>query len=33
MGTSERNVQMIMELADAFGPSGYEDDVLAVARR
>ena len=33
MVTSEKNIQMIMELADAFGPSGFEDDVLTVARK
>ena len=33
MVASEKNMQMIMELADAFGPSGFEDDVLAVARK
>ena len=33
MVTSEKNIQMIMELADAFGPSGFEDDVLTVAMK
>lgn len=33
MVASEKNMQMIMELADAFGPSGFEDDVLTVARK
>ncbi len=27
------NLEMIAELSNAFGPSGFEDDVLAVARR
>ncbi len=33
MNTDPRALQMIRELADAFGPSGFEDDVLTVARR
>lgn len=33
MAASEQNMQMLMELADAFGPSGFEDEVLTVARR
>lgn len=33
MVTSKKNMQMIMEMADAFGPSGFEDDVLSVARK
>lgn len=28
-----KSLQMIQELSDAFGPSGFEDDVLAVARK
>ncbi len=33
MALSETNYRMIAELADAFGPSGFEDDVLLVARK
>lgn len=33
MSSKAQNLQMIQELSDAFGPSGFEDDVLAVIRR
>ncbi len=33
MQYDERAVQMMKELSDAFGPSGFEDDVLKVVRR
>lgn len=33
MVISERHLQMIQELSDAFGPSGFEDDVLTAARK
>ncbi|MEE1032597.1 MAG: M42 family metallopeptidase [Ruminococcus sp.] len=32
MKISKNSLQMIQELADAFGPAGFEDDVVAVAR-
>lgn len=31
--TSEKSLAMIRELSDAFGPSGFEDDVVNVARK
>ncbi len=33
MHTQEERLQMVQELSDAFGPSGFEDDVLLVARK
>lgn len=33
MNVISERIQMIRELADAFGPSGFEDDVLTVARK
>ncbi len=33
MNTDPRALEMIRELSDAFGPSGFEDDVLTVARK
>ena len=33
MNVDEKQLQMIQELSDAPGPSGFEDEVLKVARR
>ena len=33
MSTKAENLRMIRELSDAFGPSGFEDDVLEVIRK
>ncbi len=33
MKTDERCLSLIQELSDAFGPSGFEDDAVAVARK